>query len=180
MKDAVAALQELNPDIERNLKVQAAVARWAVIGGELGAGQYCSVIGPCAGWARRRGTASPSPSSRSSSTRWRRRAGGRNSPRRWGCKTNGNVRSLASIIIVSKLQVSISNDEMKRVFKMVDVDESGNISRTVRLKSKEPRRLPNPVFDHYSYKLLIALNKLSKCIYWFSGFTRVTTQVTTN
>ena len=27
MKDAVAALQELNPDIERNLKVQAAVAR---------------------------------------------------------------------------------------------------------------------------------------------------------
>ena len=44
---------------------------------------------------------------------------------------------------------------------MVDVDESGNISRTVRLKSKEPRRLPNPVFDHYSYKLLIALNKLN-------------------
>ena len=57
--------------------------------------------------------------------------------------------------------MSISNDEMKRVFKMVDVDESGNISRTVRLKSKEPRRLPNPVFDHYSYKLLIALNKLN-------------------
>ena len=44
---------------------------------------------------------------------------------------------------------------------MVDVDESGNISRTVRLKSKEPRRLLNPVFDHYSYKLLIALNNVS-------------------
>ena len=57
--------------------------------------------------------------------------------------------------------MSISNDEMKRVFKMVDVDESGNISRTVRLKSKEPLRLRNPVFDHYSYKLLIVLNKLN-------------------
>ena len=53
---------------------------------------------------------------------------------------------------------------------MVDVDESGNISRTVRLKSKEPLRLRNPVFDHYSYKLLIVLNKLNVYLYYLLAF----------